>query len=68
MTTYIIAVPVYVNLCVEREEGMTKEQIIKSIEWDELGQSDADYISETLEQKLLHNVGPKCEVKVEAID
>lgn len=52
---YEISVPVYVSVTVYRKPGMSKEDVINSITWDDIADSDEGYLSESVEDALKHN-------------
>ena len=49
---YEVSVPVYISVTVFRKPGLTKEEVLKSITWDEIADTDTDYISEAVETSI----------------
>jgi hypothetical protein len=65
MTTYNIFVPVFATLLVEREDGMTSDEVIKSLTTEDFENYDGN--DDGISEKIAYSVNSD-KVEVEAID
>ena len=51
---YEINIPVYVSVSVYRKPGMNKNDVINSVTWDDIAETDTFYISDSIEDALMN--------------
>lgn len=68
-TCYVVKVPVYAELFVYRKEGLSDEELLKSVTVDDIYEATNEYIGESIEEKIKKNIGPSvpCEVIVDEL-
>ncbi len=52
---YNANVPIYVNVSIYRKKGLTSEEVLKSIDYDDCCDADADVIGELVEDSIREN-------------
>ena len=67
-TEYVVSVPVYINMIVQRESGLSDEQVIKSLTMDDmLSAYDGEDLFDKLNDKVHRSHGPRVPIVVEDI-